>query len=477
MRGDTRLARIFGIDLKLHASWWLVAILLSWVLASQFFPQFYPELTVNQHWFVAIISTLLLFVSVLLHELSHSFVARKKGIHFHSITLFFFGGVADIESEDMKPLDEFLMAIAGPFFSFFLAGVCAIIFIRTTNFLILNAIAYYLFQLNLALGLFNLVPGYPLDGGRALRAILHHFTKNLRTATKIASTIGKSFAIFLIFVGIFQLVSKSFAGLWVIAIGIFLYFVAGLSYEQVIFYDVLKNWKVSQFQVKAQAKVMVKGDINLKQFLQDHIADKHKTFIVKKGKEAYAILDLSSVKAIRGDALDKVNINDVAIPLKQLGTLTQDQSAYTAFKKFLAGGAQVLSVKKTLESPKVDGLVFKEQLMNALVRRLKFGVDFEASNNAVKKEIKKTVGVSKKQVAKAKEILSGKNSKKKSKKNNGQKSKTTVKKKKHRKEHEKLKQRFKIQLIHYQCQNFQEINFTILKFLYILLMCATIFLY
>ncbi|MBT4446399.1 site-2 protease family protein [archaeon] len=379
MKGDIKIGRFFGIDLKLHFSWWLIALLLAWVLATNFFPTFYPELSTKQHWAVAIVSALLLFVSVILHELSHSFVARKKGIHVHSITLFFFGGVADIESENMKPMDEFLMAIAGPLFSFFLAGVFALIFQNTTNSLFINAISFYLFQLNLVLGIFNMVPGYPLDGGRAFRAILHWYYKDLRKATRIASYVGKFFALFLIFSGIVQVITGAFSGIWLILIGFFLHFVAGLSYEQVIFYDVLSRWEVSKFQQKAKSSMMISGNINLKKFIQDNLANKHKLFIVKKGSSPDAIVDLTSLQSIRGADLEKFKISDIAIPLKKLGTLTPDQTAYTAFKKFLATKSHVLVVKKTLDSPKIEGLVFKEQVMNALVRRLKFGVDFPHS--------------------------------------------------------------------------------------------------
>lgn len=422
MRGDIKLGRFFGIDIKLHFSWWVIVIFLVWVLASQFFPLYYPELTTMEHWLVASICTILLFVSVLLHELSHSFVAKKKGINVHSITLFFFGGVADIESEDMKPMDEFLMAIAGPLSSFFLAGICAIIFLNTTVYLIPNAIAYYLFQLNIVLGIFNLVPGYPLDGGRALRAILHHFIGDLRKATRIASWGGKAFATVLIVLGIFQLFSGALGGLWLIFIGIFLHFVAGLSYEQVIFYDILSKWKVSEFQVKAKTNMMIKGDTNFQDFLQSNLSNKHKTFIVKKGKEAVAILDLTTIAAMRNDDLSKLKVNDIAIPLKKLGTLTPDQSAYLAFKKFLESGSRILSVKKTMESEKIDGLVFKEQVMNALVRRLKFGVNFKNQKTS-----NLNIKVSKKALKDAKAVLSGKQ--KKSKQKNSKKKVTSKKRK------------------------------------------------
>ena len=430
MKGNLRVGRFFGIDVKLHLSWWFIALLLTWVLATNFFPTFYPELSQMNHWLVAIISAILLFVSVLLHEFSHSLVARLKGIHVHSITLFFFGGVADIESESMKPLDEFLMAIAGPLFSFLLAGIFAITYQLTEANLIINAISFYLFQLNLVLGIFNLVPGYPLDGGRAFRAILHWYYKDLRKATRIASFGGKAFALLLIVLGFAQIFTGAFAGVWLILIGFFLHFIAGLSYEQVIFYDVLSKWNVSQFQVRAKASVMVKGDTLLKEFIQTHLADKHKVFIVKKGSQPSALLDLTAIQALRGENLEKISVHGAAIPLKKLGTLTPNQTAYVAFKKFLETGSRVLSVKKTMDSPTIEGLVFKEQVMNALVRRLKFGVNFKDVDKG-KVKIKLTKKRSKSTMGKAKSVqaASGKETKgnRRTKKQKGAKKKSSKK--------------------------------------------------
>ncbi len=119
---STKIFTIFGIDIKLHFSWWIVVVLLAWILSTSFFPQFFPDQTTKTYWTMGIIASLLLFVSVLLHELSHSLVAKARNIRVESITLFFFGGVAGITKEKMKPSSEFLMAIAGPIFSLLLLG-------------------------------------------------------------------------------------------------------------------------------------------------------------------------------------------------------------------------------------------------------------------------------------------------------------------------------------------------------------------
>src|SRR3989344_6139528 len=174
MDRSTKIARLFGINIYLHYSWWIIFVLLAWSLATQYFPQFYPEFSPKTNWSIGILSALLLFVSVLLHELSHSLVARIYKIKVDSITLFFFGGVAGIDREDLKPRSEFFMAIAGPLFSFLLAGLFYLLYRLDGNSL-LTAVSAYLYQLNLVLGLFNLVPGFPLDGGRAFRALLYGY--------------------------------------------------------------------------------------------------------------------------------------------------------------------------------------------------------------------------------------------------------------------------------------------------------------
>src|SRR3989344_4445971 len=201
MRGAMKLFRIFGIDVQLHFSWWFVFALLAWSLSSSFFPQYFPGFENKTYWFMGIISVLLLFLSVLLHELSHSLVAKAKKIKVDSITLFFFGGVASIDDEDIKPSAEFLMSIAGPLFSLLLFGIFYLIYSLNGN-IFWTAITFYLYQLNLILAIFNLVPGYPLDGGRAFRAILHAYYKDLSKATRIAARGGKLFAAVLIFMGI-----------------------------------------------------------------------------------------------------------------------------------------------------------------------------------------------------------------------------------------------------------------------------------
>src|SRR5712675_629574 len=185
-----RIGRILGIPIYVHASWMIIFVLITTQLATQFAQQ-HPQWTPVQHWAVGVATSLLFFASVLFHELSHSVVARAYKIRVISITLFVFGGVARLGREPAKPIQEFNIAIAGPIGSL----VLAVAFYSLTLFFpyaqMVGALAVWLWQTNAILALFNLLPGFPLDGGRVFRAIVWGVTKDFARATNIAGTSGK----------------------------------------------------------------------------------------------------------------------------------------------------------------------------------------------------------------------------------------------------------------------------------------------
>jgi Zn-dependent protease len=194
MRSSLRLFRIAGIDIGVHYTWIFIFLLISWSLAQGFFPQQYPGWDTFSYWITGILAALVLFASVLLHELAHSLVARARGMPVNSITLFIFGGVSNLEEEPEKPRAEFAMAIVGPLTSLALAGI----FWGLTQTVEnqdspLAAMLSYLALINLVLAVFNLMPGFPLDEGRVLRSILWGTTGSLRKATDIAATVGRLF--------------------------------------------------------------------------------------------------------------------------------------------------------------------------------------------------------------------------------------------------------------------------------------------
>ncbi len=241
------LFKIFGIQVNLDFSWFIVFFLISFTLAEYFYPHHYPDHTFLMYWFVGGISAILLFASVLLHELSHSLVAIRFGIPVREIDLFIFGGVAMIEEEAPNPKVEFLVAVAGPVCSFllsFLFFVMAIIYPQDDLF---NGIINYLMLVNFALAVFNLVPAFPLDGGRILRSIIWA-KKDLLTATKISSWTGTAFAYVLILFGILSLVQGNLIGaMWYGLLGLFLRNASKVSYEQTKLSVILSKYRVEQF--------------------------------------------------------------------------------------------------------------------------------------------------------------------------------------------------------------------------------------
>ncbi|MEA3494072.1 MAG: site-2 protease family protein, partial [Candidatus Margulisiibacteriota bacterium] len=208
MRNSFRLTTLFNIPVEINISWFIILGLVVFTLAQGYFPVTNPELSEGTHWFMAIIAALLLFASLLAHELSHSLVAKRNRLPIHGITLFVFGGVAHMSKEPQSPAVEFKMAIAGPLMSFFLSA-CFFALSRSFYFLgfpgAVVSITNYLFILNLAVGIFNLIPGFPLDGGRIFRSILWNYYKDIKKATAIASAFGKGFAFFLMGIGFLNL--------------------------------------------------------------------------------------------------------------------------------------------------------------------------------------------------------------------------------------------------------------------------------
>src|SRR6266849_10137251 len=203
MPGSLRIGKIAGIDIYINVSWIIILVLLTVSLATGWFPQLYRGWSTATYWVGGFISAILLFVSVLLHELFHSLVARRRGVPVKNITLFIFGGVSNIEQEPKSPGVEFQITVVGPLTSILIGVVCFLLWLplRGTNSP-LEGILFYLAVSNLLLGVFNLIPGFPLDGGRVLHSIVWRLTGNMRQATRVASLTGQFIAYLFILLGI-----------------------------------------------------------------------------------------------------------------------------------------------------------------------------------------------------------------------------------------------------------------------------------
>jgi Zn-dependent protease len=222
-RNEIYLGRAFGIPISLDYSWFFVFGLITWMLAGSYYPEEFPNWTQGQYWTMGAVTALLYFGSLLLHELGHSLVALSYRIRVRSITLFMFGGVAQIEGQYPHATAEFLVAVAGPAVNFVLWFLCHALMPAAFDSPPLMALLKYLAYINVALGLFNLIPGFPLDGGRVFRAILWSFTKDLYRATYVAVQVGRGFAFLFVAWGLLRILSGGLGdGLWIIFLGWFL---------------------------------------------------------------------------------------------------------------------------------------------------------------------------------------------------------------------------------------------------------------
>jgi len=359
MKSNVKIGRLAGIDIELHYTWFIIITLLALGLASGFFPEYYPGLTTTEYWIIGIISAILLFASVLAHELMHSLVAKKYKLGVEKITLFFFGGIAQIESEDITPKKEFLMAAAGPAFSLVLAGVFFLLW-KSTSIIYVQAVSFYLALLNLILGVFNLAPRFPLDGGRMFRAALWHFTKNLKKATKIAAFAGKIFAGFLMilgFAGFFGVGIEIFGvvlgGFWFLIIGIFLYFLAGMSYEQIILKETLSKVKIRQ--VMAKEFISVNETVNIADLFNKYfIKYGRDSFVVLKDKKLTGIVNTDCLKGIPKKSWLKVKVKDVMVPVDKIFKANPNQTAYSVL---LSISKQKSNLVPVIDKSKLVGII------------------------------------------------------------------------------------------------------------------------
>ncbi len=265
--GAWQIAKVFGIPIRIHYTWLIVFGLLTWTLSTYYFPTVAPQLPVSSYWIKGIIAALMLFLSVAIHELSHSLVAMKYKLEIDSITLFIFGGVAQMKGEPPTPKAEFRIAIAGPLASFFLAGVFFILTVNTED-IGFKSLFSYVSNINLILAIFNLIPGFPMDGGRVLRAFIWSRKNDYLYATQKASKWGQRIAILFMVFGIFSLLFGIPTGFWLILIGWFLYSAAYGSYQQSTLQALLENLKIKDIMVKDL--VTVSPEMNIEKLINEY---------------------------------------------------------------------------------------------------------------------------------------------------------------------------------------------------------------
>ncbi|MCU9847550.1 site-2 protease family protein [Defluviimonas sp. WL0024] len=336
-----KLVDIFGFQIKVDPSWLLIAALIVWTLSSGYFPQALPGLAQGDYLALAIISMLALFAGLILHELAHSLVARHFGLGVGGITLFVFGGVAELDEEPESPRSEFWIAIAGPIMSLALAAIAWLAYRALEGAEVsapLQAVFEYIALINFVLALFNLIPAFPLDGGRILRSILWRMRGDLIGATRNASVISSLFAYALIGFGFVSLFSgATVGGIWQVLIGLFLLSAARGTYQQLLVKTSLSGKSVRGLMTD---KVHAAAPEDTLATVVDKIMLRHAVSFVPvvEGDHLLGYVDTALLHGIDRDNWGDTQVADIFIAASDVNTVAPDLSAEALMKRVAATG-------------------------------------------------------------------------------------------------------------------------------------------
>ncbi|MEJ2364738.1 MAG: site-2 protease family protein [Deltaproteobacteria bacterium] len=360
------LFKLLGFEVRIDLSWIIIAVLIAWSLSTGLFPFYYKNLSIQVYWGMGIIAAVGLFISIIVHEFSHSLVARKYGMPMKGITLFIFGGVAEMEDEPPNPKVELLMAGVGPLSSIAIAGVFYGVSIlgKTIGWGDpVNGVVIYLAAINALLAGFNLLPAFPLDGGRVLRAALWHWKRNVRWATRIAAQIGSGFGILLILLGLLNVFRGNFiGGMWWFLIGLFLRSAAKMSYRQLVTRAALEGEKVQRFM--NPNPVTVQPTTTLKDFVEDYVYKYHfKMFPVVNSDRVIGCITTNQVKEVPREQWSDVTVRELALECTPDTTVKPDDDAIRALSLMRRTGGSRLVV---VEDDQLVGVVSLKDMLQLL---------------------------------------------------------------------------------------------------------------
>ena len=374
MRSTIRLGKLFGIEIGLHYSWFLIALLITMSLGSQF-QQSHKEWGSNVIWSLSILTALLFFVTLLAHEMSHALVARARGLTTTAITLFALGGVAQIEKEPEDAKTEFLVGIVGPFSSAVIGLVSlgiawALGWHGATPATPVSAMFVWLGYINLSLAAFNMIPGYPMDGGRILRSILWMTSHDALRATRNAANVGKLIALLFIAFGIFQYFrGAGFGGLWIAFIGWFLLQAATASASSVALTAGLKGIRVSD--VMTADCVMLDGNMNVEQFVETYLLRSGKRcFVVQQNGEVAGLVTAHEIKELERPRWPYTTLSDIMRPLDQLHTVAPTTPVMEALETM---GRDDVNQLPVVSGNHLDGIITRANVLQFLQTRTELG--------------------------------------------------------------------------------------------------------
>jgi len=384
MQNGFGLGKVFGINIKIDWSWLLIFALITWSLASSL-GLIHPDWPALMNWVLALSAAVLFFGSILAHELAHALVARRMGTPVRNITLFMFGGISNIQKEPGSPFSEFLITIVGPLTSFIVGsaflvlGIGSFVYNNVSMLQPLEALSHigpvgtifvWLGSINILIAIFNLIPGFPLDGGRIVRSTLWAVTNDLTKATRWASALGQVVAWGLILAGIAMMFGVSipffgtsfFNGLWIVFIGWFLQNASTQSYRKVVIQDVLEDVPVKRMMYTDVP--IVDAGLSVQRLIDDYIMQTdNRAFIVFQNDKMVGLVTIEDIRKVDREARSLTILKDIMTPSKKLIVIAPEEEASDAFERLQSEDIRQIPV---VNGNKIVGLLRRKDIIRWL---------------------------------------------------------------------------------------------------------------
>ena len=360
------LLKILGFQISIDLSWFLLAVLITWSLATGLFPRWHAGLSEATYWWMGAAGALGLFISIVLHELGHAVAARRFGIEMRGITLFIFGGVAEMTREPPSAKAEFVVAVAGPIVSVVLSAALVGLsqaLKASDAWSSVTLVSGYLGWINMVLVVFNMIPAFPLDGGRVLRAGLWHLWGDLRRATRITAAIGSGFGMILIVLGVVSAIFGNFiGGVWWFVLGLFLRSAANMSYQQVLLRRAFEGEPVTRFM--RPEPITVDSNMTLREFVDDIIyTHQHSMYPVVEGDRLVGCVKREDVKRVPRDEWDTRLVGEILAPCSRENMIGREVDAMEALARMSRTGSSRLMV---VDDGRLVGVVALKDLLGLM---------------------------------------------------------------------------------------------------------------
>lgn len=375
MKAQVKLGRIAGISIGLNYSWFIIALLIALSLV-QHFHMVAPHWGSTIVWIAAVVTALLFFVTLLLHELAHSLVAKTRGLRVRAITLFALGGVSQIETESPDAKSEFWIAIAGPLTSIViglvLLGVAAAAgwTLGAEPATPVISVLVWLGYINVSLAVFNMIPGYPLDGGRVLRAVIWWITGSVDRSTRLAAQVGQLIALLFILLGLFRFFAGgNFGALWLAFIGWFLLDASRSSYVQSELMTALRNRRVADIMDRDCA--IVEGHVSLQDLVDEYVLRTgRRCFIVVQNGALSGLITTNEIKAVDRESWPRTSVQSVMRPISQLRTVSPETPATQALELM---GREDMNQLPVISNGHLEGVITRGHVLSFLSAQAELG--------------------------------------------------------------------------------------------------------